>query len=80
MGRNRLALQVLRNSNGLSTMTAMTMAILTGDEAIAKPMRKVQPAFADCLPDLLNPENQGVRAALVAGQTTMGSASRASRA
>ena len=50
-----LALQVLRNSNGLSTMTAMTMAILTGDEAITKPMSKVQPAFADCLPDLLKP-------------------------
>ena len=50
-----LALQVLRNSNGLSTMTAMTMAVLTGDEAITKPMSKVQPAFADCLPDLLKP-------------------------
>ena len=24
-----------------------------GDEAIAKPMSKIQPAFADCLPDLL---------------------------
>jgi hypothetical protein len=36
-------------------MTAMTMAILTGDEAITKPMSKVQPAFADCLPDLLKP-------------------------
>jgi len=50
-----LALQVLRNSNGLSTMTGMTMAVLTGDEAIAKPMSKIQPAFADCLPDLLKP-------------------------
>jgi len=50
-----LALQVLRNSNGLSTMTGMTMAVLTGDEAIAKPMSKIQPAFADCLPDLLQP-------------------------
>ena len=29
--------------------------ILTGDEAITKPMSKVQPAFADCLPDLLKP-------------------------
>lgn len=50
-----LALQVLRNSNGLSTMTGMTMAVLTGDDAIAKPMSKIQPAFADCLPDLLKP-------------------------
>lgn len=50
-----LALQVLRKSNGLTTMTGMTMAILTGDETIAKPMSKIQPAFADCLPDLLKP-------------------------
>lgn len=50
-----LALQVLRNSNGLSTMTGMTMAVLTGDEAVAKPLSKIQPAFADCLPALLKP-------------------------
>lgn len=50
-----LALQVLRNSNGLSNMTCMTMALLTGDEAIAKAVSKIQPAFADCLPDLLKP-------------------------
>lgn len=48
-----LALQILRNSNGLLTMTAMALAVLTWDEAVAKPMRKIQPAFADCLPDLL---------------------------
>ncbi|MCY1241138.1 hypothetical protein D9M72_540250 [compost metagenome] len=48
-----LALQVLRNGNGLTTMTGMALAILTGDEAIAKPMSKIQPEFADCLPDLL---------------------------
>ncbi|WP_235499647.1 hypothetical protein [Frateuria sp. Soil773] len=48
-----LALQVLRNGNGLTTMTGMALAILTGDEAIAKPMTKIQPEFADCLPDLL---------------------------
>lgn len=48
-----LALQVLRNSNGLTTITGMTMAVLTGDEAVAKPISKIQPAFADCLPDLL---------------------------
>lgn len=48
-----LALQVLRNSNGLTIMTGMTMAVLTGDEAVVKPMSKIQPAFADCLPDLL---------------------------
>ena len=34
-------------------MTAMALAVLTWDEAVAKPMSKIQPAFADCLPDLL---------------------------
>lgn len=48
-----LALQILRNSNGLTTMTGMTLAILKGDEAIAKSMSQIQPEFADCLPDLL---------------------------
>lgn len=45
-----LALQVLRSSNSLTTMTGMTMAVLTGDEAMVKPVSKIQPAFADCLP------------------------------
>jgi hypothetical protein len=48
-----LALQILRNSNALSTMTGMTLAVLTGDEAITKPMSHIQREFADCLPDLL---------------------------
>jgi len=48
-----LALQVLRNSNGLLTMTGMALAVLTGDEAITKPMSRIQPEFADCLPELL---------------------------
>lgn len=48
-----LALQILRNSNGLTTMNGMALAILTGDEAIARPMSKIQPEFADCLPELL---------------------------
>lgn len=48
-----LALQILCNSNGLSTMTAMTLAILTGDEAITKPMSRIQREFADCLPELV---------------------------
>ena len=46
---------MLRTSNGLRTMIAMMIAILTGDEAIIKPMSKAQPAFADYPPDLLNP-------------------------
>lgn len=48
-----LALQILRNSNGLLTMTGMTLAVLSGDEHVARPMRGIQPAFADCLPGLL---------------------------
>jgi hypothetical protein len=48
-----LALQVLRNSNGLLTMTGMALAVLTGDETITKPMSRIQPEFADCLPELL---------------------------
>nr|WP_226449488.1 hypothetical protein [Acidovorax radicis] len=50
-----LALQVLPNPNGLSTMTGMTMAVLIGDEAVTKPVSKFQPAFADCLPGLQRP-------------------------
>ena len=46
---------MLRTSNGLRTMIAMMMAILSGDEAITIPMGKAQPAFADCPPDLLKP-------------------------
>ena len=38
-----LALQVLRNSNGLITMTGMTMAVLTGDEAVAKQAAHIPP-------------------------------------
>ena len=48
-----LALQILRNSNGLLTMTGMTLAILTGDASVTKPMSKIQPTFGDCLPELL---------------------------
>lgn len=48
-----LALDMLRNSNGLLTMTGMTLAVLTGDHAIARPMSQIQSLFADCLPHLL---------------------------
>ena len=48
-----LALQVLGNANALTTMTGMALAILSGDEAVIKPMSKIQPEFADCLPELL---------------------------
>lgn len=48
-----LALQIVRNSNGLLTMTGMMLALLTGDAVAATAMRQIQPAFADCLPELL---------------------------
>lgn len=48
-----LALSILRNSNGLLTMTGMTLATLTGDAAIAKKMSQIQYEFAECLPHLL---------------------------
>ena len=48
-----LILRILENSNALSTMAGMTLAILTGDERITKPMSKIQHDFADCLPELL---------------------------
>jgi hypothetical protein len=47
-----LVLDVLRNSNALSTMAGMTLAILTGDGRIARSMPRIQLQFADCLPDL----------------------------
>jgi hypothetical protein len=50
-----LASNILRNSNGLMTMTGMVLAVLTGDEAVTKPMSRMQADFADCLPELLKP-------------------------
>lgn len=49
-----LASNILRNANGLMTMTGMVLAVLTGDEAATKPMIRIQIDFADCLPELLN--------------------------
>lgn len=48
-----LVLQILRNANGLGTMTGMALAVLTQDEVIVDRMSKIHPEFADCLPDLL---------------------------
>lgn len=48
----QLILDVLRNSNALSTMAGMTLALLT-DKATARSMSHIQPEFADCLPELL---------------------------
>ncbi|MGW8274756.1 DUF6988 family protein [Xanthomonas axonopodis] len=52
-----LALQTLRNSNGLVTMTGMLLAVLTGSSLIASVMSRVQPDFSDCLPDLQEHES-----------------------
>jgi hypothetical protein len=48
-----LALQIVRNSNGLLTMTGMVLMLLTSDAVAGAAMRRIQPAFADCLPELL---------------------------
>jgi hypothetical protein len=50
-----LLANVVRGSNGLYTMAGMLLAILSGDEALAKRMSKIQPRFADCLPPLVAP-------------------------
>jgi hypothetical protein len=51
-----LLANVVRSSNGLYTMAGMLLAILSGDESLAKRMSKIQPRFADCLPPLLCPD------------------------
>ena len=50
-----LLANVVRSSNGLYTMAGMLLAILSGDETLAKRMSKIQPRFADCLPPLRAP-------------------------
>lgn len=48
-----LLIQVVQNSNALFTMSGMMFAILSGNADLAKRMSGIQPAFMDCLPDLL---------------------------
>ena len=48
-----LLVQVVQSSNGLLTGTGMLLAILSGNAVVAKQMAGIQPAFADCLPELL---------------------------
>jgi hypothetical protein len=50
-----LLMQVAISSNGLLTMSAMMLAILSGDATVSKKMSKVQPMFTDCLPGLITP-------------------------
>lgn len=51
----QLAIEVVRNSNGLATMAGMMMALLTRDTSITQPMRRIQLKYQDCLPHLLYP-------------------------
>ncbi|MEL0660643.1 hypothetical protein V6255_16025 [Psychromonas arctica] len=44
--------QIIRMSNGLLTMTAMMVSILTGHNMIVGAVSKIQSEFKDCLPDL----------------------------
>ena len=44
---------VVKASNGVSTMAAMLLVILTGDSAHRGRITKLQKQFSDCLPDLL---------------------------
>jgi hypothetical protein len=46
------ALQSLRNANGLSTMAAMLMAVLSGDADVTRRVREIQLAHLQCLPPL----------------------------
>ena len=46
------AIQVLRNSNGLSGMAATLMAMMTNDGNVVTAVRNAQLAHLDCLPPL----------------------------
>lgn len=48
-----LVAQIVCNSNGLQTMAGMLLAMFSGSQATASKMSKIQPAFADCLPELV---------------------------
>ena len=52
-----LLVQVLQNSNGLSTMAAMVLALLSGDANIVRRVSQCQPEFEDCLPPFVAPQN-----------------------
>ena len=44
---------IQRNVNGVSTMAAMMLAILTGSQELARDISKIQYQFKDCLPELV---------------------------
>ena len=48
----QLIIQVIKMSNGISTMTGMLLAILSGNSLITGTLSKIQTEFKDCLPEL----------------------------
>lgn len=48
-----IVIKTIKHSNGIATMTGMMMANLSGDEKVTITMSKIQPKFADCLPELI---------------------------
>ena len=47
-----LIIQIVKMSNGISTMTAMLLAIISGDALVTSAISKIQMEFIDCLPEL----------------------------
>jgi hypothetical protein len=47
-----LIIQIIKISNGISTMTAMLLAIISGDALVTGTISKIQTEFKDCLPEL----------------------------
>ncbi len=47
-----LIIQIVKSSNGLSTMSGLMLAILTGNATVANNMDRIQTEFADVLPSL----------------------------
>ncbi|MGX5218301.1 DUF6988 family protein [Pseudomonas segetis] len=45
----------IKHSNGISTMAAMALALISTDQSVVPVMSAVQPKFADCLPPLVTP-------------------------
>jgi hypothetical protein len=48
-----LAIEVVKNSNGLSHMTAVMMAMHTGDITVITPVREIYSQYIDCLPPIV---------------------------
>ena len=48
-----LAVQIIQSSNAIATMSAMTLAILSGEDELVPPLNRLVVDFADCLPPLI---------------------------